>query len=127
MPVGYDGAACGFLDPPIAQALSTMECNKNSSSGGPVTARYSLFPDRVSLNNQFREIVKYPQQWVPCPGDKDSPISWNNPSSGESGQVACGIYNNRPNIAWTTESKLFLADVQGDGSLAQLHQWWQSV
>lgn len=127
LPAGYDGAACGFLDPPIAQALSTMECDKNSSPAGPVTARYSLFPDRVSLNDQFREIVKYAQQWVPCPGDKDSPTSWNNPSNGESGQVACGIYNNRPNIAWTTESKLFLADVQGDGSLAGLHQWWQSV
>ena len=125
LPSGYDSTACGFVDPPIAQALSTVECDKNSSAGGPVTARYSLFPDRVTLNDQFREIVKDDEQWVPCPGGAlDSPTMWTNSSGQVAGELACGIYGNEPNIAWTDESKLFLGDVRSDGSMAQLYGWW---
>jgi serine/threonine kinase PknH len=128
LPSGYDSTACGFVDPPIAQALSTVECGRNSSAGGPVTARYSLFPDRVTLNDQFREIVKDDEQWVPCPGGAlDSPTMWRNSSDQLAGELACGIYDNEPNIAWTDESKLFLGDVRSDGSLAQLYGWWLKV
>jgi serine/threonine protein kinase len=121
LPSGYSPSACEVKDP-IADALSTWECDQNSSPGGPVTARYSLFPDRVTLNNQFRELVKYDEQWVQCPGsDKDSPIMW------AEGQVACGIYNNNANIAWTNESDLLLADVQGATKLGDLYAWWLKV
>jgi len=130
LPSGYGSNACQFIDPPITEALSTVECGTNSSPGGPVTARYSLFPDRVTLNDQFREIIKDDEQWVPCPGGgADSPIMWSNSSTPDqvAGQLACGVYKNNANIAWTDESKLLLGDVQGERNLDALHGWWLKV
>ena len=53
------------------------------------------------------EIIKDDEQWVPCPGGgADSPIMWSNSSTPDqvAGQLACGVYNNNANIAWTDES-----------------------
>ena len=39
------------------------------------------------------------------------------------GQVACGTYDGNPDVTWTKDADLLLADAQGP-NLEELHKWW---
>ncbi len=39
------------------------------------------------------------------------------------GQIACGTYNDSPDVTWTKDADLLLADAQGP-NLEDLHKWW---
>ena len=104
LPSGYGSNACQFIDPADYRSAIHGGVSHDSSPGGPVTARYSVFPI-VTLNDQFREIFRMTssgcrvQAAVPT-----SPVSVDDSSTPDqvAGQLACGVYNNNArNITWT--------------------------
>jgi serine/threonine kinase PknH len=126
LPSGYSGSACQPVHPPVTDALSTVDCAKSSSPGGPDNARYSLFSDLTTLNKHFDESVKEDSALVQCPGSGiNSPTTWHYKATPDkvAGQIACGTYANNQDVAWTKESDLLLGDAQGP-KLDELHQWW---
>lgn len=63
----------------------------------------------------------------PCPGGNASPGDWNyGPHlSQPGGKVVCGSVEDRADVAWTRDSQLLLATVNGGPSLGDLYQRWQ--
>ena len=39
------------------------------------------------------------------------------------GHIACGTYDDNPDVTWTKDADLLLADAQGP-NLEELHKWW---
>jgi hypothetical protein len=125
LPDGYDQGACKTIAP-VTDALATADCEKNSKPGGPEVARYSLFPDKGTLDRHFDGAIKEDEQLQSCPGSNvESPTTWHYTSTPDQveGQVACGTYKGSPDVVWTRDKDLLLADAQGP-DLAGLHEWW---
>jgi hypothetical protein len=125
LPDGYDPSACKPIDP-VTDALATVDCQKNTNPGGPDVARYSLFPDQATLDRHFTTATKEDDQLLMCPGSNvQSPTTWHYTSTPDKveGQVACGTYKGGPDVMWTRNADLMLADGQG-ADLAALHSWW---
>jgi hypothetical protein len=125
LPHGYGPGACKPIDP-VTDALATVDCDKNTEPGGPDVARYSLFPDRTTLDKHFDSATKEDDEMVMCPGASvQSPTTWHYTSTPDNveGQVACGTYKGGPDVLWTRNTDLLLADGQGP-DLGALHQWW---
>jgi serine/threonine kinase PknH len=124
LPPGYSSTACKPVDP-VPDALATVDCTKNSTPGGPAASRYSIFSDVPTLNKHFDQSIKE-DQLTQCPGSGiESPTQWhyNATPTKQEGQIACGTYQNNPDVVWTKESDFLLGDVQGP-KLDELHQWW---
>ena len=125
LPDGYGPGACKAIDP-VTDALATVDCEKNTQPGGPDVARYSLFPDQATLDRHFSSAIKEDDELVMCPGSNvQSPTAWHytpTPDKVE-GQVACGTYKGGPDVLWTRNADLLLADGQG-ADLPALHAWW---
>jgi serine/threonine kinase PknH len=125
LPDGYGPGACKPIDP-VTEALATVDCEKNTNPGGPDVARYSLFADQATLDRHFDTAAKEDDQLLSCPGSNvQSPTTWHYTSTPDKveGQVACGTYKGGPDVLWTRNGDLMLADAQGS-DLAALHQWW---
>jgi hypothetical protein len=126
LPAGYGGDACQEVHPPAPGALATVDCTAPSTPGGPANARYSLFADQATLDSHFDGAIAENSVLVQCPGSGvDSPTTWHytdTPAKVE-GRIACGTYNNGPDVTWTKNSDLLLADAQSP-SLEDLHNWW---
>jgi serine/threonine kinase PknH len=125
LPDGYGPSACKPIDP-VTDALATVDCEKNTNPGGPDVARYSLFPDQATLDRHFSTATKEDEQLMMCPGSNvQSPTTWHYTSTPDKveGQVACGTYKGGPDVIWTRNVDLMLADGQGS-DLAALHSWW---
>lgn len=125
LPDGYDTNACKPIDP-VTDAIATVDCEQNSKPGGPEIARYSLFPDQATLDRHFDTAIKEDDELVTCPGsDAQSPTTWHYTSTPDQveGRVACGTYKGGPDILWTRNADLMLADGQGP-DMAALHDWW---
>ena len=126
MPAGYDDGACEPVNPPSTGALATVDCGETNLSTGPKAARYSLFADQATLDQHFRDAIAENSELVKCPGsDLDSPTAWHYNATPDqpAGQVACGTYNGSPDVTWTKDVDLLLADAQGP-NLEDLHKWW---
>ena len=85
-----------------------------------------FFADQVTLDQHFKDAIAQNSELVKCPGsDLDSPTAWHyNANPDEiAGQIACGTYNNSPDVTWTKDADLLLADAQGP-NLEDLHKWW---
>ena len=126
LPKDYSETACEPVHPPVTGALATVACGSTKTTGGPTAARYTLFADLASLNKQFQQNVEADSQLLQCPGGTvDSPTTWHYNATPDKveGQLACGTYDNKPNLAWTHESDLLLGDVQGSDH-DELHKWW---
>jgi tRNA A-37 threonylcarbamoyl transferase component Bud32 len=115
LPAGYDSGACTAVSP-AGGALATVNCSKNSLSGGPNAAQYSLFADGGALSRQFSNSAGSVTGASPC---AQSPTSWSG------GQVACGTTGGDARIVWTRSGDLLLGDARGS-DLAGLHSWWLS-
>jgi serine/threonine-protein kinase len=130
LPDDYDTGMCKPVHPPATNALATVDCGKSNSPDGPKVARYSLFADQATLDASFSDAIAQNSELVKCPGsDVDSPSAWSYNSSAndeKSGQVACGTYDGNPDVTWTKDSDLLLADAQGQ-NLDQIHEWWNNV
>jgi serine/threonine-protein kinase len=126
LPAGYDNAACRAAHPPATGALATVDCGQTSTPGGPANARYSLFADQETLDAQFDGAIKENSELFQCPGSGiDSPTTWHytdTPANVE-GRIACGTYNNGPDLVWSKNADLLLADAQGP-NMDDLHKWW---
>jgi len=126
LPAGYDNAACDVVAPPATGALATVDCGQASTPGGPANARYSLFADQATLDSSFDVAIKENSELFQCPGSGiDSPTTWHytdTPDKAE-GRIACGTYNNGPDLVWSKNSDLLLADAQGP-NMDDLHKWW---
>ncbi len=126
LPASYDDGACEPAHPPATGALATVDCTETNVPTGPKAARYSLFADQVTLDQHFSDAIAQNSELVRCPGsDLDSPTAWHynaNPDE-VAGQVACGTYEGNPDVTWTKDADLLLADAQGP-NLEELHKWW---
>jgi serine/threonine protein kinase len=126
LPAGYDNAACEAVHPPAADALATVDCGQASTPGGPANARYSLFADQATLDSHFDVAIKENSELFQCPGSGiDSPTTWHYTDTPDKveGSIACGTYNNRPDLVWSKNSDLLLADAQSP-NMDDLHKWW---
>lgn len=126
LPAGYDRAACKAVHPPATGALATVDCGQTSTAGGPASARYSLFADLPTLDSHFDVAIKENSQLFQCPGSGiDSPTTWHYTETPDQveGRIACGTYNDSPDLVWSKNSDLLLADAQGP-NMDDLHQWW---
>lgn len=91
--------------------------------------RYSLFADQAALDAHFSDAIAQNSEVVRCPGsDVDSPSAWNYTDTPDqkAGQVACGTFEGNPDVTWTKDEDLLLADAQGS-NLDELHQWWNDI
>jgi serine/threonine-protein kinase len=126
LPAGYSSDDCREVHPPAPGALATVDCTTPSTPGGPANARYSLFADQATLDSHFDGAIAENSVLVQCPGSGvDSPTTWHYTSTPAKveGRIACGTYNNNPDVTWTKNSDLLLADAQGP-VLEDLHNWW---
>ena len=123
---GHDSSNCAPISPPAATALATVDCGPATTPGGPQTTRYSLFADQAALDAGFDGAIKVNSELLECPGSGiESPTTWHyteTPGQVE-GQIACGTYKNNPDLVWTNNGGLLLADAQGP-DLGELHNWW---
>jgi serine/threonine kinase PknH len=126
LPPGYDNAACQEVHPPATGALATVDCGETSTPGGPANARYSLFADQAILDSHFDVAIKENSNLFQCPGSGiDSPTTWHYTDTPDKveGRIACGTYNNGPDLVWSKNSDLLLADAQAP-NIDDLHKWW---
>lgn len=123
---GHDSSNCEPISPPAGTALATVDCGPATTPGGPQSTRYSLFGDPSALDAGFGEAVRVNSELLECPGSGvDSPTTWHYTETPDqvAGQIACGTYNDRPDVVWTNDENLLLADAQGP-DLEELHNWW---
>lgn len=126
LPRGYDEGVCQPLEAPATGALATVDCGQASPTGGPMSARYSLFADQPSLDAHFDESIARISELLQCPGSGvDSPTTWHYTDTPDNveGRIACGAYNDHNDVVWTKNADLLLADAQG-ADLEDLHNWW---
>jgi serine/threonine-protein kinase len=132
VPTGYVAGAC---TPATAEsgtmwtaAVAVVTCGQNTQPGGPSKATYGLFPTPDTLKRAFKDDIA-DVSLVNCPGEGASPVSWHYDQTPNdmAGMIACGNYENRPNVVWTTDQKLMLSDVSGDpATVEDLHTWWDN-
>lgn len=123
---GHDSSNCEPVDPPAPTILATVDCTQALTPGGPAFTRYSLFEDRGALDAAFEEAIRVNSELVQCPGSGvDSPTTWHYTETPDQvvGQIACGTYDGNPDLVWTKDDDLLLADAQGP-NLEELHNWW---
>ncbi|MFB1298869.1 serine/threonine-protein kinase [Mycobacterium sp. pW049] len=123
---GHDDSNCQPVSPPAASAVATVDCEQNSNPTGPAFTRYSLFTDKPALDAAFQEAIGVNSELLQCPGSGiESPTTWHYTETPDqvAGQIACGTYNDNPDVVWTKDESLLLADAQGP-SLEDLHNWW---
>lgn len=128
LPSGYGPDVCDGVTPPARDALATVDCTAPATAGGPSTARYSLYADQATLDARFNDALKENQELLQCPGSGvESPTTWHYTATPDKpeGRIACGTFNGSPDVTWTKDSDLLLADAQS-GSLEELHDWWLS-
>jgi serine/threonine kinase PknH len=126
LPRGYDDGVCQPAAAPATGALATVDCGPASPTGGPISARYSLFADQETLDRHFDESVAQNSEVLQCPGSGvDSPTTWHYTQTPDKveGRIACGTYNDNADVVWTKNADLLLADAQSD-TLETLHNWW---
>ncbi|WAJ43976.1 serine/threonine-protein kinase [Mycobacterium sp. Aquia_216] len=130
VPPGYPSGVCTSATPKPntvwSDALAVVDCDQNTNPGGPSKARYGLFANPSVLKDATDADIKL-LQLATCPGGTNNPEPWQHPDTPkvDVGVVACGTYNNHPNMVWSNQVKLLLCDVFGDPpTIEELHTWW---
>jgi hypothetical protein len=124
LPSGYATGSCSpapAADPGVAAALS---CGRNSDSGGPVSATYTLARTPGALQAVLQRVISSARQVV-CPGNIQSPGGWRHLDTPTvtQGTVFCGIGDGGPLVAWTNDTQLLLATTQSQ-NIDELYTWW---
>jgi len=132
LPPGYVAGTCTPVTPDSdsiwTPAVALVTCGPNTQPGGPSKATYGLFPNAATLKKAFKDDIAN-VSLVNCPGEGASPVNWHYDQTPNdmAGTIACGTYNNHPNVIWTNDEKLMLSDVAGDpASVEELHTWWDN-
>ena len=105
--------------------MASLDCFNNTRAGGPTTARYEMFPDQATLDNQFQIDVNH-AAIQPCPGSGQAgPTNWDfkNNANVVAGSIMCYTVNNTPSLEWSNNQYLTIADTGGP-DMAGLHEWW---
>jgi len=129
VPQGYPAEACKPVGAP-KDALAQVRCDKNSDSGGPLSATYTMVENKAALDAALNGIVRA-STMVNCPGNIQSPGPWrrNATPNKTSGVLFCGIQGDRPTVAWTDDARLIVSEVQsgpGGPTFDELYAWWSS-
>lgn len=129
LPAGYPPDRCHGLDAP-ADALAKVDCGRNTDPGGPVSATYTVATDKAALTEAFDQTVRG-LRVVNCPNNIQSPGPWRRNATPQqsAGMLVCGFDQDRPTVAWSTDSALLLSVVHGDAAgpdLPQLYAWWST-
>ena len=124
LPGGYSSSNCKPVDSPPKDSLATVDCQQNSRPNGPSVARFSLYPDRSTLDAHFQSSANA-DELSPCPGGLQSPGTWhyNSNSDEPAGKIACGTYKGKPDLTWSQYDEGLLGDIQGD-DIASLYNFW---
>jgi hypothetical protein len=130
IPPGYAPGTCQPSNnpPPLPDTVASLDCFNNTRQGGPTAARYEMFADQDTLNNQFQIDVNN-AGLQPCPGlSTSAPGTWNfkNNPDAVAGSVMCFTTNNGPNLEWTNNQYSTLADTSGT-DLAGLFSWFNRL
>ncbi|OBG56986.1 MULTISPECIES: serine/threonine-protein kinase [unclassified Mycobacterium] len=132
LPPGYLAGTCTPATPESGSiwvhAVAMVTCGQNTQPGGPSHATYGLFATPNKLKKAFNDDIAN-VNLVNCPGEGRSPVSWHYDQTPNdmAGLIACGSYNNHPNVIWTNDEKLMLSDVSGDpATVEDLHTWWDA-
>lgn len=126
LPRGYDEGVCQPVHPPVLGALATVDCGAAGPTGGPTTARYSMFADQATLDTAFDQVITPYSPMLRCPNsDLDSPTTWHYTDTPDTvaGRIACGTYKAKPGVTWTKNADLLLGDALGQ-NLDDVHNWW---
>ncbi|CDO90007.1 protein kinase [Mycobacterium triplex] len=130
IPPGYPSGVCAPATPKPntvwSDALAVLDCDQNTNPGGPSKARYGLFANPSVLKDATDADIKL-LTLATCPGETNNPQTWQHPNAPkvDVGVVACGTYDNHPNMVWSNTVKLLLCDVFGDPpTIDELHTWW---
>jgi len=128
LPPGYVAGACARATDPFPNAVASLDCSENVKSDSPTYARFTLYKDLDALTGDF-QLTAEGMVLSPCPGGSVSPApgTWTSGSNTDqiSGKVVCGSVADRANIAWTRDTQLLLATVNGGPDLNALYQWWR--
>ncbi|OBB94858.1 serine/threonine-protein kinase [Mycobacterium sp. 852002-40037_SCH5390672] len=132
LPPGYLPGTCTPATPESGSiwvtAAAMVTCGQNTQPGGPARATYALFPTPDRLKRAFNDDIGN-VSLVNCPGEGRSPVSWHYDETPNdmAGLIACGTYNNHPNVIWSNDARLMLSDVTGDpATVEDLHTWWDA-
>ncbi len=127
LPRAYTSNNCSPADSPNREALATVECKKTSDPGSPTYAAFSLYPNAAALDKAFQDGISE-DAVTPCPNGGDSPGIWQAAGAPNvpAGSVLCGTYNKGPDLLWTQNKDLLIADIQGP-DLNALYQFWRDL
>jgi serine/threonine kinase PknH len=132
VPPGYAAGACTSATAESGSiwtaAVAMVTCGQNSQPGAPSRAARGLFPTPGTLKKAFKDDIAN-VSLVNCQGEGASPVSWHYDQTPNdmAGMIACGNYNNHPNVIWTNDEKFMLSDVSGDpATVEDLHTWWDN-
>ncbi|AYE96301.1 hypothetical protein C0J29_17325 [Mycobacterium paragordonae] len=126
LPPGYTAASCTRADNAFPAALASLDCTDDMHTDTPDYARFTHYDSMDALTADFY-VSAAGMSLSPCPDGNASPGTWNygphltNPG----GKIACGTVDDQTVIAWTRDSQLLLATVNGGPDLGELYQWWQ--
>jgi len=126
LPPGFGAANCERSTDPFADAVASLDCSLDSGSDDPTDARFTLYAEPGALTDDFITTAAN-MAIARCPGDNPwGPGTWtlDTKAGTVGGKVACGTVDDRPNIAWTRDSQLLLATVNGGANLGALYEWW---
>ncbi|MDT5093090.1 MAG: serine/threonine kinase PknH [Mycobacterium sp.] len=118
LPPGFTASNCSDADQPVQGASATVDCGSNPN--GPDAGRFALFSNKTALNQSFQQFASE-DQLQPCPGMSDSP------SQTSKGMIACGTYQNEPDLIWTDNGNLMLGDITGSSIQAIFSYWGSST
>ncbi|OIN82840.1 serine/threonine protein kinase [Mycobacterium malmoense] len=107
--------------------LAALTCGQSPDPNGPVQAKYVLFSTGDDLAGSFKASIK-DDVLTACGDSGQSPTTWHQGSSTtNSGQVACGTYQNAAEIIWTTDSKNILSYIRASNTdVPAIYQWWRT-
>lgn len=122
---GYSLTNCTTQSPPSG-VLAVIQCGQNSDPSGPVYAKYLLFDNGSDLNSSFTTSIGS-DTLTNC-GDAKSPTAWHQVDSTDpAGQLACGTYQGKAEVIWTTYGKNVMSLIRAaNADTATLYQWWRN-
>lgn len=122
---GLNNCTAQNIDP--STQLAVLSCGQSPDPKGPAQAKYVLFTNAGNLATAFRATIKE-DVLTPCGDANQSPSNWHKEGSDASaGQAACGTYQNRAEIIWTTDAKNTLSYLRASNTdVAALYQWWRA-
>lgn len=126
LPPGYAATSCARAANAFPAALASLDCTDDTHSDTPDYARFTLYSTLDALTADFYASAES-MSVSPCPDGNPSPGTWNyGPHlASPGGNVVCGTVEDQAVIAWTHDSQLLLATVNGGPDLGELYRWWQ--